>query len=100
AIVSGVDFRESEIEHLDDAARRDLDVGGFEISMGDALSMRSVQCVGDLSRDAERLGEWNVAGPALGQRWSFDQLENEAAASAVLDHAVNGGDIGMIERGQ
>ena len=62
--------------------------------------MRSVQCVGDLSRDAHRLGEWNVTGPALGQRWSLDKLEDEAAVGAVLDHAVNGGDIGMIERGQ
>ena len=62
--------------------------------------MRSVQCVGDLSRDAQRLREWNVAGPVLGQRWSLDKLENEAAVGAGLDYAVNGGDIGMIERGQ
>ena len=57
ATVIGVDFREAEIEHLDDAARRGLDVGGFEIAVNDALPMRSVQCVGDLSRDAQRLGE-------------------------------------------
>ncbi len=97
----GVDFREAEIEHLDDAARCGLDVGGFEIAVNDALPMRSVQGVGDLSRDAQCLGEWNAAAlEPLGQRWSLDELEDEAAVGVGLDHAVNGGDIGMIERGQ
>ena len=48
---------EAEVEHLHRAVGADLDVGGLEIAMDDALLVRGVERVGDLARDRQRLGE-------------------------------------------
>ena len=36
---------------------RDLDVGGLEVAMDDALLVRGFERVGDLPRDRQRVGE-------------------------------------------
>ena len=51
-------FCETEVEHLDHAIGRDLDVGGFEIAMDDSCPVGGVEGVGDLLRDGQCLREW------------------------------------------
>ncbi len=50
-------LRETKIEHFHAAAGSDLDVGGFEIAVDDALFVRGFEGCGDLSGDAQRLIE-------------------------------------------
>jgi hypothetical protein len=45
--------RESEVEHLHDAGGCDLDIGGLQITVDDALVVRGLERVGDLARDRE-----------------------------------------------
>ena len=47
------ELRESEVEDLHDAVRRDHDVRGLQIAMDDAAFVRGFERGGDLSRDAE-----------------------------------------------
>ena len=88
-------LRQAEVEQLDRAVRRDLDVGGLQIAMDDALVVRGFERVGDLPRDAERLVERNrsLLDP-LGQRRPFDQLHHQR----VLLDAVDRRDVRMIQR--
>ena len=55
-------LREPEVEHLDVAVRRDLDVGGLQVAVDDALLVRRFERLGDLPGDGERLGE-SGSGP-------------------------------------
>ena len=48
-------LREPEVEHLDDALGRDLDVGRLQIPVDDPLLVRRVERVRDLPRDRQRL---------------------------------------------
>ena len=48
-------FAKAEVEHLHGAVGRDLDVGGLEIPMDDALLVGGVERVGDLTGDGQRL---------------------------------------------
>ena len=48
---------EAEVEHLHLAFGRDLDVGGLEIAVDDALVVRRFERLGNLPRDAERLDQ-------------------------------------------
>jgi hypothetical protein len=51
------DACDSEIEHLDDPGRRDLDVGRLEIAVNDALVVRGLERQRDLAGDQQRLFE-------------------------------------------
>jgi len=44
----------TEIENLDDALRRDFDIGGLQIAMDDSFFVRGFQGVGDLFGVVER----------------------------------------------
>ena len=50
-------LREPEVEHLDAAAGGDLDVGGFQIAMDDALGVRGRERFRDLAGDAHGLAD-------------------------------------------
>ena len=72
---------DAEVQHLDDAARRDLDVRRLQIPVDDALLVRGVERIGDLPGDVECVGD--LEGAALrpiepfGKRVAIDQLEDE-----------------------
>jgi hypothetical protein len=46
-------LRESEIENLDLAVRRNLDVGGLQVAVNDPSFMRGLEAFADLLRDCE-----------------------------------------------
>ena len=41
-------FRQAEVQHLDSALRRDLDIGWFQVAVNDALVVRRFQRLRDL----------------------------------------------------
>ena len=116
---------QAEVEHLDGAVRRDLDVGRLEVAMDDAAAVRGFERVGDLPGDRERLVQrkgsspWLAGAPAprgrsrptptrravdgaahqLRERETLDQLHHDRLGGAVL-HAVDRGDVRVVERGQ
>ena len=69
---------EPEIEQLDFAVGRDLDVGRLEIAMDDAFLVRRLERVGDLQRNLERLFHgYGATLQALGERFTVDQFEHD-----------------------
>ena len=63
------EFCESEVEHLDDAIGPDLDVGRLEVTMDDALVVRGLERVGNLTGDGQRLFEGkSTSGNPVRQR--------------------------------
>ena len=50
-------LRQTEVEDLHDPVGRDLDIGGLQIAVDDALLVRRVERFGDLPRDGQRLVE-------------------------------------------
>ena len=69
--------RETEVEKLDGAIRPDLDVGGLEVAVDDAVLVRGIERVDDLARDAITSGVGT--GPRAMRSasvWPFDQLED------------------------
>jgi len=92
---------QSEIEHLDAALVGDLDVAGLQIAMHDPRLVRDVERVGNLPRVIDRLVDRDRSrGDTIGKRVARYQLEHEGRLTAALDHVVNRGDVGMIERGE
>ena len=63
-------LRQSEVQHLHRAIVADLDVGGLQIAMDDALLVRGLERLGDLLRDRQCLVDWNRALSQFGRRAS------------------------------
>ena len=96
---AAVSLREAEVQHLHGAIRPELDVGGFQIAVDDALLVRRLEGAGHLQRNRHRFVERDRApGDAIGERRSFDQLEHERGASRLFLDAIDRGDVRMIER--
>ena len=77
--------------------------------MDDPLLVRGVERVGDLARDAERLGDRAAPASASSasrrlqsilERLALDQLEHQRAHLALLLEAVDLRDVGMVQRGE
>ena len=76
-------FGETEVENLDDALRRDLDVGRLQIAVDDATLVSGIEGVDNLTRDREGLGRWHwAAHDAIGERRTFDQFHHKRRRSA------------------
>ena len=92
---------ETEVENLDDALRRDLDVGRLQIAMDDATLVSGIEGVDNLTRDREGLGRWHwTACDAIGERRPFDQFHHQRSHVAGVFQAVNDGDVRMVQRGK
>jgi len=96
--LTGKRFRQPEIQHLHFAFRRDLDVCGFQIPMNDALLVRRFQRFRNLRRNGQGFIQRNRAAFDLfGQRLSSHQFHGEEPPAPGFLHAVNRGDIGMVQ---
>ena len=92
-------LRQPEVEHLHGAVSSDLDVRGFQIAMNDALLVRRFERLRDLLGDGQRLIERNgAARDALRQILAFDEFHHQRGHVAAIFNAVDGGDVGMIQR--
>src|SRR4030095_13869979 len=92
---------EPEVEHLDVAVRRQLDVRGLQVAMDDPLLVRRFERLGDLTRDRERLLDWQgTLGDAILERGPLDQLEHQRLGRGRILDAVDRSDVRMIERGE
>jgi hypothetical protein len=86
---------EPKIEHLHHALRRDLDVGGLQVSVDDAPLVRRLDGFGELPRNVQRF----VERPRAGEILPLDELHHDGALAATVLEPVDRGDMGMIERG-
>ena len=94
-------LRQAEVQHLHRAVRPDLDVGGLQVAVDDALLVRGFERLGDLLRDRQRLVERNrPLRDAVGERRPLDQLHDEGLHTIRLLQTVDVSDVRMIERGE
>src|SRR5262249_13297241 len=94
-------FRESEVEDLDFALRRDLHIARLQIAMNDAFLVRRFQRFAYAVRNFERLVDGNTAAlNPLGERLPFNKLEHEEPRAVPFVQIVNRADTGMIKRCQ
>ncbi len=94
-------LREPEVEHLHHALRRHLDVGRLEVAVDDALLVRRVERLGHVARIRQRGrdGERAARDP-VGQCLAGHKLQDQRGHPVVGLEAVDGADVGMIQRGQ
>ena len=85
--VASRELRQTEVEHLDRAVGRDLDVRGLQVAMDDALLVRGFEGLGDLTRDRQGFVQRNrPTSDPIGQRVALDQFEDERVGlTAVLE---------------
>ena len=92
---SSADLGQSEVEHLHQAIRTNLDVSRLEIPMDDAFFVRVIQRVRDLPRNRRGFIEaQRTFLDAVGQRGTFDQLHHQIIGPDIVQRT----DIGVIER--
>ena len=96
------DLRQPEVQHLHHAVRTNLDVGGLEVAVNDAVLVRGLERLGDLPSDpsASAIG---IPDRFLSRSSSVSpSTTSRTRAHAAVDtlQAVNRRDVGMIERGQ
>ena len=92
---------EAEVEHFDGALGSDLDVGGLEVAVDDALLVRRLERRGDLERDGERLvGRDRAAREPLREVLALDQLHHKRMSFADVLEAVERRDVRVVERRQ
>jgi hypothetical protein len=92
---------EPEVEHLDSAVRRELDVVWLEIAVDDARRVRGLDPGGELDRDLEGVFDRQRAGPeAIGQCLTLDILQDQEALPVLLLHAVDGRNVRVAQLGK
>ena len=92
---------QAEVEDLDLTLRRDLDVGGLEIAMDDALRVCRIERVGNLAGQPHRLAHRHrPARDDVGERVALDQLEHQGANAVNVFDPVERRDVRMIERSE
>jgi hypothetical protein len=100
-------LRETEIQDFHGPVVLDLDIGGFQITMNDACLVRDFERFGDLLADANDVINLQAVGGVLGfglscrnqvgERWSFDQLHDQAGRWSFFK-TIEVRDVGVIER--
>jgi hypothetical protein len=90
-------FRESEVEHLDEAVARERDIVGLQVAVDDAAIVRSFDRAGNLQRDLQSgLDAQRSSVQPIRERLAVDELEHQHLAAVVVFDAVNRGDVRMI----
>ncbi len=94
--VIGEGLGQPEIQDLDLAFRGDLDVGGLEVAVDDALLVGGFERLGDLPGQVQGLVEPDRTAERLAGR----QLQHQERHPFGLLEPVDRGDIGMVQRRQ
>ena len=90
----GKRLRQSEVQHLHLAVRRDFDVGRLQVAVDDALLMRGFEGFGDLQGQFQRFLDRDRTGfYPIRQRFAFDQFKDKEVCSAGFFQPVNGGNV-------
>ncbi len=91
-------LRESQVEDLHPALRRDLDVGGLQVAVNDAALVRGLQRLRDLPADSQRVDERHGAvRDPLRERFARHQLHHDELGAVRFLEPVDRGDAGMVE---
>src|SRR5688572_4852040 len=94
-------LRQSEIEHLHHAVRAQLDVGGLQVAVDDALLVGGPERLGDLPGIRQRVVHGNRAlSDAVGEGRSLYQLHHQRMAALSPLEAVDVSDVRVIQRGE
>jgi hypothetical protein len=93
-------FGETEVEHFHRAVLADFDVGGLQIAMNDALLMRRLEGLGDLSCDGQGFIDRHPALREVGQSGPLDQFHHQSMRVAAVFETVDLRDIWMVEAGE
>src|SRR5439155_22188071 len=90
---------QAEVEHFGFAARGDIDIGGLDVPVDEALRVRRVESIDDLDREVEQLPERErFFANLVVERPALEQLEHEERTALVVAKLVDGADVGMVER--
>jgi hypothetical protein len=92
---------EAEVEHLHPAVAVELDIGGFQVPVNDALFVRGFERFGDLLCDRNRFIDRDRAlCDSLGQVVALDEFHDERRDAAALLEPVDARDVRMVQRGE
>jgi hypothetical protein len=90
-----------QVQDLHRAVSADLDIRGFEIAMDDALRVGRFKGFGNLLGDRQRLIEKKgPARDALGEGYSFDQLQDQCDQAGGFFKPIDGGNVRVVQRSQ
>ena len=79
------------------ASLRDENVGGFDVAVDDAFSVRRVQSFRNLDRSIQNAFDFHRApADALLQRLTLQHLHGDEPLALVLADFVDGANVGMI----
>src|SRR5437764_1091262 len=93
------ELRQTEIENLHLARRRDHHVAGFDVAMNDAAPVRCRQRVGYLNCDRERAAQIErTTVDQLAHILAFDELHGDEIHATDLVEIKNRADVRVIER--
>src|SRR5690348_12464712 len=93
------EFRESEVEHLYLARRRDHHVARLDIAMNDAAAMRGGECFSDLQTDQQRGLEFEwTARDELAHVLAFDELHRDEVNAVNFIEIEDRADVWVVQR--
>jgi hypothetical protein len=92
---------QAEVQQLHLPIHTDDDIGWFQITMNDAAFMGGLEPLGDLQRDLEGVLDCDRT-PFHPHRkiLALGQLHDQETLTSGLLEAVDGSDVGVLERGQ
>ncbi len=90
---------ESEVQDFHLTVLAQVDVGGLQVAVDDALRVSEGEAVGDLLHDAEDLvdGERSAALDELLEVLALEKLHHHVEVAFFLDEIEDGDDVGMVE---
>ena len=95
-----VKLGDPEVQHLGVTAVGHEEVGGFDVAVDDAFTVRGAQRIRDLGADRQdTIHRHRPAANFVLERRALEQLHRDERLAVVLADVVNRADVGMVERG-